>query len=58
MATDKRYTITKEYCGLPYPAFVVRFCGDWIAARDTREQAVAVITEHKLNFWNHSNDES
>lgn len=53
MNTDKRYTVTKEYCGLPYPAFVVRFCGDWIATKDTREQAAAIIVEHKLNYWNH-----
>jgi hypothetical protein len=29
--SDKRYTITKEFCGYQDARFVVRFCGDWVA---------------------------
>ena len=28
--SDKRYTITLEYCGYEKPKYVLRFCDDWI----------------------------
>lgn len=31
VSSDKRYTVTKEFCGYPEPRFVVRFCGEWVA---------------------------
>lgn len=37
--TDKRYTIEREFTGRVRPQWVVRFCGRWIGARDTIEEA-------------------
>lgn len=31
VSSDKRYTVTKEFCGYPEARFVVRFCGEWVA---------------------------
>lgn len=31
LASDERYTITREFCGYEEPRFVLRFCGDYLA---------------------------
>ena len=30
VSSDKRYTITKEFCGYSEARYVLRFCGVWI----------------------------
>jgi hypothetical protein len=40
--TDRRYTITLEWCGYERPRWVVRFCGDWCGQRATRREARAL----------------
>ena len=40
IATDARYTVTREWTGKAKPQFVVRFCGDWLDSRATYPAAV------------------
>ncbi len=40
LRSDKRYTITREWCGDEKPRFVVRFCGDWISCHTTQGAAL------------------
>jgi hypothetical protein len=47
MKTDKRYTITREWCGASEPLFVVRFCGDWVGSSASRWDAEAIRDHHK-----------
>ena len=30
ISSDKRYTITQEFCGYAEARYVLRFCGEWI----------------------------
>lgn len=39
--SDRRYTITQEFCGYSGPRFVLRFCGEWI---DQSISQAAMIT--------------
>lgn len=38
--SDRRWTITREFCGERKPMFIVRFCGDWVDKRATFASAV------------------
>ena len=38
--SDKRYTVTREWCGYEAPRYVVRFCGEWIESYSTRGAAL------------------
>lgn len=38
---DKRYTVTREYCGYATARYVVRFCGEFIASFLRKPQALA-----------------
>jgi hypothetical protein len=40
LRSDKRYTITREWCGYEKPQYVVRFCGEWIASHSTHGAAL------------------
>lgn len=37
---DPRYTITREWTGYSKPCFVIRFCGDWVAASARLNHAI------------------
>jgi hypothetical protein len=43
---DRRYTITKEFCGYPDARFVARFCGDFIGQSLFYSSAVAKAVGH------------
>lgn len=38
--SDQRWTVTREFCGLPTAQFVIRFCGEWVDSRPTYLAAV------------------
>lgn len=44
---DQRYTVTREFCGMAEPQFVIRFCGDWIDSRRSYPAAVLRATGHR-----------
>lgn len=43
---DKRYTVTREFAGESSPAYVTRFCGEWVANSDTAPGAWVKAAEH------------
>lgn len=43
---DRRYTITREFCGYSKPQWVVRFCGDWIGRAAQRTDALSIALGH------------
>lgn len=43
---DKRYTITREYCGYETKRNVARFCGEWIGQSMSRGSAMMLCTGH------------
>ena len=43
---DKRYTLTREFTGSPYPMWVARFCGDWIGQARSKIDAAELIANH------------
>lgn len=43
---DKRYTITKEWCGYEEPRFVVRFCDEFIGQSAFYNSAVVMAVGH------------
>ncbi len=42
---DKRYEVTKEFCGYAKAQYVVRFCGGWITCFEKREDAETFVKE-------------
>lgn len=38
--SDKRWTVTREFCGEKTAQFVIRFCGEWIDKRSSYSAAV------------------
>ena len=44
---DKRYTLTREFTGSPYPMWVARFCGDWIGQARSKIDAAELIAYHQ-----------
>ena len=40
LRSDKRYTITREWCGYETPMHVVRFCGEWVSCHKYKDAAV------------------
>ena len=44
--TDGRYTVTSEYDGHIQQTYVVRFCGEWIAAFANEYDAVHYAMQH------------
>lgn len=46
LCKDKRYTVELEYTGAPTAQYVARFCGDFIGARASRDEAIALIGTH------------
>lgn len=38
--SDKRYTITLEYCGYEKPRYVLRFCDEWVESFQFKSGAV------------------
>lgn len=45
---DRRYEIRTEFCGHPINKHVVRFCGEWVGAADTRPSADAIMLQHQV----------
>ena len=43
---DKRYTVTREFAGESSPAYVTRFCGEWVSNSDTAPGAWVKAAEH------------
>jgi hypothetical protein len=37
--TDKRYSISLEFCGYSVPMYCSRFCGDWIGCSRSLDRA-------------------
>ena len=46
--SDKRYTVTHEYCGQPTIRRVVRFCGEWVGHAGTDFEVNELITTHQI----------
>jgi hypothetical protein len=44
---DRRYTISREFCGYAEARFVVRFCGDWIGQSRFYSSAVVMAVGEK-----------
>ena len=42
LRSDKRYTITREFCGHEQPMWVVRFCGEWVACKKHKGAALMI----------------
>lgn len=49
MKKDKRYTITKEFCGYSESRYVVRFCGAWVGQSASKWDAQSIAKSHSLN---------
>lgn len=47
IASDNRYTVTKEFCGQREARFVARFCGEWIGQSLSYPGAVLLATGHR-----------
>lgn len=43
---DKRYTITREWCGDSAQHYVARFCGEWIGSSRFYASAVTLAVGH------------
>ncbi|MGZ8887996.1 MAG: hypothetical protein ACXW1D_00390 [Halobacteriota archaeon] len=43
---DARYTISREYCGVAIPQWVVRFCGEWVDCAPTEDRAKELAREY------------
>lgn len=48
---DLRYTINREFIGLPKAMQVVRFCGDYVAYAPTVADAAKLAVEHQKSRW-------
>lgn len=46
---DKRYTITREYCGRDRIEYVARFCGEFIASSNTKKLTIELAQEYYDN---------
>jgi hypothetical protein len=46
LCCDRRYTITREYCGASAPRTVARFCDDWLGQSRSRAGALAIERAH------------
>lgn len=42
MILDKRYTISKEWCGYYKPMYIIRFCDDYIGSSHTLDGANSI----------------
>lgn len=42
LRSDKRYTITHEFCGHETPMHVVRFCGEWVSCHKHKGAALMI----------------
>ncbi|MBV6513905.1 MAG: hypothetical protein FMNOHCHN_03487 [Ignavibacteriaceae bacterium] len=42
---DKRWTITKEFCGAKKAMWILRFCGDWIDKYSSKKKAITARKE-------------
>jgi|AACY02.2.fsa_nt_gi hypothetical protein len=40
LRSDKRYTVTREWCGYESPMWVVRFCDEWVSCHKYRDAAL------------------
>jgi hypothetical protein len=49
--TDKRYSIDLEWSGESRPTYVARFCGEWISAGHSVEDARAACAEYEERRW-------
>lgn len=47
METDKRYTISHEYCGYSIPMYIVRFCDKTIGCCLYKSKAEDIIKTHQ-----------
>lgn len=47
---DARYTARLEFCGDAEPAFVVRFCGEWVGRADSPAECESVAAKHRREF--------
>ena len=45
--TDRRYSVAPEYCGQARPAYVARFCGQFLGHAPADWQAWLLCAEHK-----------
>lgn len=45
--TDRRYKVAREYCGQARPAYVARFCGQFLTSAATDWQAWLECAAHK-----------
>lgn len=43
--SDKRFTISREFCGYSKPRWVVRYCGLWHGSYSSRKNAVMAKLE-------------
>jgi hypothetical protein len=46
---DRRYTLTREHTGAARPQWVARFCGEFLAACPTPQQARQATYDHQEN---------
>lgn len=44
---DRRYNVAGEFTGAPKKQFVIRFCGTYVSAHDTRHDAEQEIARWK-----------
>jgi hypothetical protein len=44
---DRRYTIAKEFTGKEDPQFVIRFCGSFVSADPTENEAILSAIIHQ-----------
>jgi len=49
--SDKRYTVDLEHTGLPYPVYVVRFCGEYIGHRKNGLPAIVFAAGEAARRW-------
>ena len=40
LKSDRRYTITLEFCGHETAMHVVRFCGEWVSSHKYEDAAI------------------
>ncbi len=44
---DLRYSFRKEFCGRAGLAYVVRYCGDYIGAGNSEDEARLIASAHQ-----------
>jgi hypothetical protein len=50
ITSDRRWTITLEYCGMKDPQYIIRFCDKWVDKRATYASAVVRTINAKAQW--------